>query len=442
MERENLIACHECDLLLRRPARLKGLVARCSRCGASLIGVRTADVTLDRVCAITVAALITFLIAQCFPVIELESNGMSSRATLFGAVSILWSSHMPIVAAMVFCSTMLFPLVELCAFLYVLIPLRAGHVPPRFNAVLRAVQFLRPWGMIEVFMLGVLVTIVKMVSLARVIPGTALFAFGVLTLMLGAIAAFDPRLVWDVSDEMNLYRRPGFPRPIRRDRHAASAEPGLAEGAYLTAKRAGLVACHTCGLVQARIEHQAEPCCSRCESTLHERRPDSAMRTLALVSAAALLYIPANLLPIMYTTSMGRLHEDTILSGVAYFWTSGDWPLAAIIFMASIMVPTLKLVGLAIQAVAACCRSRWKAHERAKLHRIVERIGRWSMLDIFVITLTVALVHFGSFAVAAAGPGAIAFGAVVILTMLASMQFDPRLIWDDTSCRSEAASRR
>lgn len=446
MEHENLIACHECDLLFRKPPRLNGLIARCSRCGASLTGIRNASLTLDGVCAITVAALITFLIAQCFPIIELEANGITSQATLLGSVRALWEGHMPFVAIIVFGATMLFPLVELVAFLYVLIPLRAGRVPPRLNTVLRIVQFARPWGMIEVFMLGVLITIVKMVSLAHVIPGTALFAFGVLTLMLGAVTAFDPCMLWDISDEIKVYRLPGFPHASWHRRRAvtraASVAPEHTEGPYLTARRAGLLACHSCALVQARIAGQVHQRCSRCESPLHERRPESVMRTVALMLAAALLYIPANLLPVMHTTSMGRSHDDTILSGVAYFWTSGDWPLAIVVFVASIMVPMLKLAILALQTIATYSRSRWKPLERARLYRIVERIGRWSMLDVFVIALTVALVHFGSFAAITAGPGALAFGAVVILTMLASTQFDPRLIWDDMNRRSTVAARR
>jgi paraquat-inducible protein A len=144
-----------------------------------------------------------------------------------------------------------------------------------------------------------------------------------------------------------------------------------------------------------------------------------------------LLYIPANLLPVMHTTSLLGSEDDTIMSGVVYFWTSGDWPLSVIVFIASIMVPMLKLNVLVLLTVTAQRRSRWRPTQRMKLYRMVERIGRWSMLDVFVVTLTVALVRFKSLAVITAGPGAIAFGSVVILTMLASMQFDPRLIWDN-----------
>ncbi len=174
---------------------------------------------------------------------------------------------------------------------------------------------------------------------------------------------------------------------------------------------------------------------------LHRRNPNSLARTWALLISAAILYIPANLLPVMHTSSLVGSEDDTIISGVIYFWTSGSWPLAIVVFVASILVPMLKLGVLVLLAATAQRRSAWRPMERAKLFRLVERIGRWSMLDVFVITLTVALVRFESFAVITAGPGALAFGCVVILTMLASMQFDPRLIWDNLEGGSPPMSR-
>ena len=450
MEHRDLIACHECDSLFRKPPRLRGLVAHCSSCGASMKGVRHAALTLDRVCAVTVAALITFLIAQSFPVLALETNGLTSHATLLEAVQSLWHGHMHIVAALVFCTTMLFPSFELAALLYLLLPLRSGRVPRGFDAVLRAVQFVRPWGMTEVFMLGVLITIVKMVSLARVIPGTSLFAFGALTLMFCVIAAFDPCMLWEIRDEV-MSRGVARLAPIHRRSKQPDAHEGARGGAapatrsattWVTAKHAGFIACHCCGLVHSRGAQASDRHCARCRSPLHERRPDSITRTIGLLLAAAMLYIPANLLPIMHTSSFGRAEDDTILAGIAYFWRSGDWPLAAIVFVASIMVPILKLAILALQTIAAYRGSDWQPLERAKLYRMVERIGRWSMLDVFVVSLTAALVHFGSLAQITAGPGALAFGSVVVLTMLASNEFDPRLIWDNVRSRPPRVQRR
>lgn len=376
-----------------------------------------------------VAALITLVIAQCFPIIALNAQGMSSQATLLDAVSSLWTGQMQIVAAVVFFTTTLFPLTELLALLYVLLPLRAGSVPPGFRHVIRLLQWLRPWGMVEVFMLGVLVTTVKMISLARVNPGAGLFAFGALTVLLALVSRFDPHRLWHVCDEIEA--RDSATPPATGRAESLSTVSTVAESAKaLSAKQAGLVVCHTCGSVQQHHDGEAHQRCRRCHTPLCARRPASISRTAALLLAATLLYIPANLLPVMHSTSLGRSEDDTILSGVAYFWTSGDWGLAAVVFIASVVVPMLKLAILAFLVFAAHRRSVWRPHERTRLYRLVECIGRWSMLDVFVVALTVALVQFGSFALITAGPGALAFGAVVILTMIASMQFDPRLIWD------------
>jgi paraquat-inducible protein A len=224
MEHDNLIACHECDTLVRKPRLVGRTAARCPRCGATLY--RAVSRKLDAICALTLAALITFLIAQGFPIVELDANGITSQTTLFGALVALWGEDMEIVAVMVFCSTVLFPLTELVALLYVLVPLRAGYVPAHFHRVMRAIQFVRPWGMIEVFMLGVLITIVKMVSLARVIPEAALFAFGALTLMFAVVVTFDPRVLWDVADELDA--RGDRPLPRTSADSAAAALGSLA----------------------------------------------------------------------------------------------------------------------------------------------------------------------------------------------------------------------
>ena len=199
--------------------------------------------------------------------------------------------------------------------------------------------------------------------------------------------------------------------------------------AALTARNQGLLPCHACGLL-ARRGTGHEAFCPRCGDRLHQRKPDSIRRTWAFLIAAAILYIPANVLPIMITNSLFGAEVDTIMSGVVYLWTSGSWPLALIVFIASITVPLMKLIALTLLLVSVQFRWRWAPGQRTKLYRIVEIAGRWSMLDIFVSTMLVALVHLQGLATIIAGPAAIAFGAVVVLTMLAAMSFDPRLIWD------------
>nr|WP_297324902.1 paraquat-inducible protein A [Nitrosomonas sp.] len=205
--------------------------------------------------------------------------------------------------------------------------------------------------------------------------------------------------------------------------------------AWITAAAAGLINCHSCGLLHKVAE--AHVCCHRCGTSLHLRKPDSLPRTWAYLLAAYVLYIPANVLPIMTTTNLGSIQSNTILSGVNYLLVTGSWLLALIIFIASVFVPALKLVILTYLAISVQVRSSWRPRERAWLYRLAEIMGRWSMVDIYVVTLMVALVKIQGLADIDAGSGAVAFGAVVVLTMLAAMSFDPRLIWDNAEKNNE-----
>lgn len=197
----------------------------------------------------------------------------------------------------------------------------------------------------------------------------------------------------------------------------------------LTAAKCGLLTCHGCGLL-ARAGHGHGACCPRCGADLHARKPDSIARTWAFIIAATVMYIPANLLPIMETSSLFGAQADTIMSGVVYLWTSGSWSLAIVVFVASVTVPMLKLLALIVLVVSVQLRSQWEPVQRTRLYRLVELVGKWSMLDIYVVAMMVTLVQLKALATIKAGPGAIAFGAVVVLTMFAAMSFDPRLIWD------------
>ncbi|MBW2312736.1 MAG: paraquat-inducible protein A [Deltaproteobacteria bacterium] len=202
--------------------------------------------------------------------------------------------------------------------------------------------------------------------------------------------------------------------------------------APMTASAAGLMGCHACGMV-VRKRH-AKPGqslrCPRCEAPVHARKPDSLQRTTALLFTAAVLYIPANLFPIMTVISFGQGQADTILSGVIHLAHGGMISLALLVFFASVLVPVLKLSGLTFLLLSVHLRWQWRPRDRTLLYRIIESVGRWSMIDIFMISILVALVKLGNVATIETGLGATCFGAVVVITMFASMSFDPRLIWD------------
>jgi paraquat-inducible protein A len=198
----------------------------------------------------------------------------------------------------------------------------------------------------------------------------------------------------------------------------------------LTAQQVGLVACHGCGLVN-RIPVSAHRLrCARCHAPLTSRTVRSLSRSWAFLIAAMMLYLPSNLLPIMHVTSFGQTRSDTILSGAEFLVISGMWPLAVIVFVASVLIPVLKMLILAYLLVSVQLQTVSRPVDRTRLYRFTEFVGRWSMVDVFVVTVLVALVNLGAVASVAAGPGAPFFAGVVILTMLAANSFDPRLIWD------------
>ncbi|HWR80286.1 MAG TPA: paraquat-inducible protein A [Pseudomonas sp.] len=198
---------------------------------------------------------------------------------------------------------------------------------------------------------------------------------------------------------------------------------------------AGILVCGECHELNRQEDQERAgqtQLCTRCGAHLHARKPDSLRRTWALLLTAMLMYIPANVLPIMTVYSLGKGQPDTIMSGVIELINYGMLPIAIVVFVASILVPTFKLVGIALLLFSVQRKQPLSARQRSLMYRFIEWIGRWSMLDIFVITILVALVKFGNLASIEAGFGAVAFCSVVVLTMLAAVAFDPRLIWDNT----------
>jgi paraquat-inducible protein A len=193
-----------------------------------------------------------------------------------------------------------------------------------------------------------------------------------------------------------------------------------------TAAAQGLACCHVCLKVAAEALHR----CPRCRAPLHLRKPDSLQRTVALVITAALLYIPANVLPIMTTTQLGSAEDSTIIGGVIILIHHGDLPIAVVIFVASVLVPISKLLSLSWLCWSVARGHPTSHHERTRLYRATELVGKWSMTDVFVVAILVALIQLGGLLVIRPGAAAIAFGGVVITTMLAAESFDPRLIWD------------
>ena len=195
-----------------------------------------------------------------------------------------------------------------------------------------------------------------------------------------------------------------------------------------SASSLGLLGCSGCGELNRALE--CECSCWCCGAPLRQRKRESLSRSWAYVLAAAIMYVPANLYPVLHSRTVAGDESHTIMGGVVTLWRGGSWPLALLVFFASIVVPISKLLAMTLLLVSVHARSCWRLHERARLFRLLEFVGRWSMLDIFVVAILVALVRLRSLATMDAGPGALAFAAVVVLSMLAAQSFDVRLMWD------------
>jgi len=417
-----LISCHECGLLHRVKPLPRGAKAKCSRCG--FVFYRNKRNGNDRAIALNVSALIFFVLANIYPFMTFKLEGREQINTLISGVIEFYQRDLWFLAILVFGVTILVPLLKILATLYVLIPIKLKRKSKGAITVFRCVEILHPWAMMEVYLLGVLVAIVKLSDLATIEFGPAIYCFAILiVLMVAAEAALEPHDVWEELQKA---------KPLSGERRQSTV-PAANNGTTL-------LACHACDLVSrfTKTVAKGHPACPRCGTKLHHRKTNSINRTWALVITAFILYIPANVYPVMTVISFGKGEPDTILSGVIHLIEADMWPLALLVFFASVTVPMLKLLGLTFLLLTVQRSSHWRPRDRTVLYRIVESVGRWSMIDIFMISILVALVKLGSIATIEPGVGSTSFAAVVVVTMFAAMTFEPRMIWD----RIEERERR
>jgi paraquat-inducible protein A len=395
--------CHGCGLQQFIAPLAPHTRARCARCGTTLRARRRN--TIEHALALALAALVLLGVTATATLMKVQAGGITHLADLVAGPEELARRGMFSLAVAVLFTSLIAPGAKLLGTIYALGLLQTPHPPRHIRRVFLFVRRLTPWSMIEVLLLGAFVAYVKLQALVTITAGTALISLMVLAFtMFWLDSELDAQDVWE---EM--------------------ARKGLAD--FVPAPGPGALACHACGLVTSPRD-PARPRCPRCGSALHRRKPNSIARTWALLLTAAIFYIPANVLPVMKVISLGKTQSDTIMSGVVYFVQSGSWELALLIFFASIVVPVLKIIVLSYLLLSVQRRSHWRPEERTRLYRITEVVGRWSMVDIYVVTLMVALVELGALATIEAGPGAVFFAAVVVTTMFAAMSFDPRLIWD------------
>jgi paraquat-inducible protein A len=397
-----LIGCADCGLVQLLPPVPPDAIAECVRCKRGFAS--PARGSFETALALTVAALLLLLPATLLPLMRVTSFGVQRRNWLPTGVEALWNDGFASLSAVVFMFSIAVPFIYLGLMIGVLGGIRLGTDAP-LGKLFRWTAALRPWVMIEVYLVGCCVAYTRLESIGSVSIGAG--GWCLLGATLAAVLAtlkLDEQSVWDALP----------PRTTSK-----STPPSVPSQP---------ISCQTCELLlDAAREHSD---CPRCGATIRRRKPDAIARTLALVIAGYLLYVPANLLPVLSIERFGREDPSTILGGVHELISDGLWPLAIIVFTASVVVPLMKLFGLTLMLVMTRRRSRRWLVGRTRIYRLIDRIGRWSNIDLFMISILVALVRFGTLTTVRPESGAIAFAAVVVITMTASRSFDARVMWD------------
>jgi len=397
------ILCPQCDLLVTLPDLQYGQKANCPRCKTTLT-MRWRE-PHRRPVGYALSALFMLLLANLFPFVNMNVKGLSSEVMLIQIPQVLVDENYASLASLFMIVVQMIP--ALCM-LSIILLCKPVKMPRRWSVRLGWLLFhLKSWCMVEIFLAGVLVSFVKLIAYGDVGVGTSFVPYVLFCLL--QVRAFQ------CTDRLWLWRQlspaPAIAQPLKIGRS------GLSQG---------LRSCQCCMAILPVQQTQ----CPRCGSTGHARKKHSLQWTMALLVTSIMLYIPANMLPIMITQVLGSKMPSTIMAGVVLLWGEGSYPIAGVIFIASIMVPSLKML-----AIGRLC---WDANSHKKIDRerlhviyeVVEFVGRWSMIDVFVIAVLSALVRMGQLMSIYPDIGALLFAAVVILTMFAANTFDPRLIWD------------
>jgi paraquat-inducible protein A len=400
--------CPHCALISVLPAMCPELVADCPRCHHTLWRMRRYGFELPLACALAAALFYSF--AAIAPFLEISAYGRFQLAHIETGPVQLASQGFDALALLVLAVTLILPAVEIGIMLITLVALETRLLPAAIlKDIFRWYAPIKPWAMVDVYLLGFLVAYTRLAVIAAVHLDTALFSLvGLMLSMAAANAALDHEAIWR---ELG-YEAPDSPRCIKTPTAPADCV---------------LIGCHSCGLLNQAVVGDT---CRRCNEILLKRKPDSIGRSWAFVIAAALLYVPANLYPVMAITGLKGTQDFTIMGGIFELSERGLWPLAGLVFFASIVIPMLKLLLLGYMLTQTQLQRDEHLLGRTMAFRFIDFIGRWSMIDVFMISILVALVRFGQFAGVEAELGAPCFAAVVVLTMFGVVSFDPRVMWD------------
>ena len=427
-----LCECASCGLIQHLPELAAGYVARCLRCEA-MLGRRRANPPIATPLAFCLSSIVLYLICVGEPLMTINIFGRIRAITLVtGPIELVREGWDP-AGFLVGAVTVVIPAIEIVLMLGILLGSLHHRLPWRVTSMMRWYDLLRPWSMVEVYLLGLLVAYTKMIDLADVTVDPAAYAlFGLMITMAASDSTLDDDVIWS--------------RRRVRLAHAFRPTPTEADGETVHVQPLPpldhLVSCRACNLVcYSPAPLPIEQCigsCPRCRSRLTRRKPDALRRTMILVFCAIVLYIPANVFPVMTIIQLHRGGGHTIIEGVQELYAAKMLPLALLVFFASITVPVLKIVSLCVMCISSWRGSTARIVGRTRLFRMVDFIGRWSMIDVFMISILVAMVQFGQIANVHAEGGMLAFASVVILTIFAANCFDPRVMWDAAGLNGSA----
>ena len=391
------IACPDCGTVQQIPVLPPRGLARCIRCESAL--ERTSGRSIDAALACSTATILLLIPANALPFLQVSMAGATRQSLLASGILVLLRQGWVLLAALLGAFGIVLPIVRFGLLTLALAMVRCGRRPPWLGRLFRWAASLDLWAMPDVFLLGCAVGYSRVVAFLPVHIGAGGWCFiAAAFLSMISHAALDRRTVW----------------------RAIAPEAAAPDGPALS--------CTACDLVLPLSAEGGR--CPRCRARLSARKPDTLTRTAALVAAGYLLYVPANLFPMTDQLQLGHVQGHTIFSGIERLAGAHLWPLALLIFCTSIAIPLLKLVGLTWFLISVKRGSGRRLVVKTKLYRIIDAIGRWSNVDVFTIAVFAPLMQFGQLASVRAAPGAMAFIAVVVLTMIASRAFDPRRMWD------------
>lgn len=408
---DSWMLCPQCDLMSQLPELQPGNKANCPRCGTILLA--NWHEPQNRPTAYALAALVMLVLANLFPFVSMSVAGLSSEITLMRIPQVMASENYSSLATLFMLFVQAVPAICMVAILLLVNPV---SLPSPVKQLMAKMLFqMKSWGMAEIFLAGVLVSFVKLMAYGDIGIGTSFVPWCFFCLL--------QIRVFQCIDRRSLWARISPLPPL-----SSSPLPAV------SGIRQGLRSCSCCTAVLPAEQF----ICPRCVTGGYVRRRHSLQWTLALLLTSLLLYIPANLFPVMVTEALGSKITSTIMAGVILIWSEGSWPVALIIFIASIMVPSLKMLAISWLCwdASGSGKKHYGSDKMHKIYEVVEFVGRWSMIDVFVIAILSALVRMGRLMSIYPAPGALLFALVVILTMFAAMTFDPRLCWDRVSEKS------